>query len=344
MGKRTRALRHRGVIGASWSVLRRSGAYNAVWNTLTSRRPFGTNVFTRDWDLLVLIDTGRPDAVRKLLSKYDWLTDVQSVRSVGSSSPEWYLNTFSEDYADEIEETALISANIYAHRVLDQWTASTGAADDFLKKGCPVWKQVPSDSLAHFEQITGMIDQYETLHSESSATPHVATDRAISVAREHDPERLIIHYTLPHVPFIAGALDWFPDQLSTEELMDGPEETRSLRAEETGYQRYVYGDLSRQDAYRNYLGNLQLVFDYIDVLRKNVGAQSAVISADHGEALGEWGLWDHQHGYPFGPMRIVPWAPFEATDKGTYEPQYNPPGRMPNEQDRRAFLEDMGYL
>lgn len=56
---------------------------------LSSRTSFGTNVFERDWDLLVVLDTCRVDTLRHVSDEYDFLDDVGAMWSVGSSIREW---------------------------------------------------------------------------------------------------------------------------------------------------------------------------------------------------------------------------------------------------------------
>lgn len=59
----------------------------------SSRRPLGTNVFERDWGLLVVLDTCRYDALAAVADDYDFLDDVSAVTSVGGSTREWRANT-----------------------------------------------------------------------------------------------------------------------------------------------------------------------------------------------------------------------------------------------------------
>jgi hypothetical protein len=54
----------------------------------------GTNVFDREWNMLVLLDACRVDTLRMVASEFDSLNDVGSLWSVGSTSKEWYANTF----------------------------------------------------------------------------------------------------------------------------------------------------------------------------------------------------------------------------------------------------------
>lgn len=58
--------------------LRRAGVF------LSTRDRLGTNVFTRDWDLLVILDACRVDAMREVAGEYEFIQKVDSIRSVGA--------------------------------------------------------------------------------------------------------------------------------------------------------------------------------------------------------------------------------------------------------------------
>ena len=45
-----------------------------------------------------------------------------------------------------------------------------------------------------------------------------------------------------------------------------------------------------------------------------------VITADHGELFGEWGLFGHMAELPVGPLLRVPWARAAASDERTHDP------------------------
>jgi hypothetical protein len=51
---------------------------------------------------------------------FPWLTDVDQMQSVGSTSPEWVIKTFTEDHLSEIENTAFISRNVWSQRIFDE--------------------------------------------------------------------------------------------------------------------------------------------------------------------------------------------------------------------------------
>lgn len=316
-----------------------------IWNTVTSRYPIGTNVFDREWDLLIVLDSARVDAFRELSSTTILPDKIEQIRSVGSASPEWTLQTFTREQQAKIAETALISRNSWPETILDEERHEHQS--DFESqsmRGIPKWSTVSSDTFAHYERVQSVANQNDRIHPESSHIPHVLTDRAISVAREHDFDRLIVWYMLPHYKFIADAIDWTPREMSLGELMEGPEPTRGLRPEEESYAPARRGEISSKTVRELYLQNLRFVLEYVSVLLQNVDMERVVISADHGEAHGEKGVWSHPFGWPFAPVKTVPWAEMTATDEKTYEPRYNELEREMNDNEQREILRDLGYL
>jgi hypothetical protein len=338
-------LRRRGPIPFLWESARHLGIWDAAWNTVTSRYPVGTNVFERDWDLLVILDTCRPDSLRHAADSVAWLDDVDSMWSVGSMSAEWMLNTFTDSYRDKISETGFVFRNTWGERIFaDRFHERRDHRYDIMHRGRPRWTPVAADDFGYFEMVSPMANQDDSLHPQCGVIPHVLTDRAIAVGREQDLERLVVHYSLPHVPYYADALDWAPGETSMEQLMDGPAAVRDLRPDEESYERVKNGESSVEDVREAYRNNLRLALEYVDVLLQNVDAEKTVISADHGEALGEYGMWSHPFGYPLPPVKTVPWARTTAKDEHTYESKYDPLETTPDEGAQMEQLEQLGYL
>lgn len=70
----------------------------------------GESVWDREWDILCILDGCRTDTFKKV-----YTGTCSSIRSVGSTSPEWIQNTF-----DEIPSgVAYISANPHSEKVND---------------------------------------------------------------------------------------------------------------------------------------------------------------------------------------------------------------------------------
>jgi len=277
----------------------------------------GTNVFERDWDVLLILDTCRVDALKEVAPEYDFIAEVNSITSVGSCSPEWIACTFTEDHSEEIQHTTYISANAFAQRVLkdrefpdsnrgisiSNW--NTVNADEFLKLDQP-WKYAPNPPHGHIR-------------------PNHLTDRAIANFRQQHPERLIVHYSQPHAPYTAKA------DAEGRDLFDYEENPRT----------YLKNGGEFNKVWSAYLDNLRLVLDEVKIIINNIEAEEVAISADHGEAFGEWGIYWHLAGLPHPKLKRVPWVKTSASNEGNYQPSLTPnEGGKPIED----HLRDLGYL
>jgi len=328
-----------------------SNPWLPLWNTVTSRYQVGTNIFDREWDALVVLDACRTDSLSEFSGSMPWLNDVEQMRSVGSMSSEWVLKTFTQDHLDEIRNTAFISRNVWSQRIFDQEIhknseISKARKYDIIQKGYPNWNPVSSADFQHYERVQPIANQDDRIHPESTSVPHIVTDRAITVGREMDFDRLIVWYRMPHIKFFADAIDWVADETSIETLMSGPEVRRELTPEERSYGVVMNGDASSEKVRDLYNQNLRFVLEYVNILLQNLDADDVVVSADHGEGLGD-GLgqfWSHPYGYPFSPIKTVPWAETTAQDEHTYEPRYDELSRDPVEEEQRQLLKDMGYI
>jgi hypothetical protein len=72
-----------------------------------------------------------------------------------------------------------------------------------------------------------------------------------------------------------------------------------------------------------------------------------VITADHGELFGEWGLYGHISGILHPSLKRVPWVETTAEDTQSYEPQLTSPRGEARETEDEAVtqrLADLGYM
>jgi hypothetical protein len=98
-------------------------------------------------------------------------------------------------------------------------------------------------------------------------------------------------------------------------------------------------------AWEAYLDELRYVLDDVELLLENYDANRVVITADHGEAFGEYGIFGHPIGSLHPKVRTVPWAVTSATDTRTYEPNTAPPSTREEatSQNAEETLEALGY-
>jgi len=211
-------------------------AYLRCIQAVGRRLPYGTNVFDREWDVLVILDACRADALREAAPDASFLTDVGTLRSVGSSSSEWLENTFLD--RGETARTAMVTGNTWTDRYLD--ADSFAALDE-------VWKYAWDD--------------------ESGTVPAAAiTDRAIATARECDPDRLVVHYMQPHHPFV-------PDPLAGD---GGMARTGSRSSDANPWVSLRRGEVSRERVWDAYRANLRYVLEEVGTLVRNVDGRIAV--------------------------------------------------------------------
>ncbi|WP_276280667.1 hypothetical protein [Halorussus caseinilyticus] len=271
----------------------------------------GRSVYDDDWDVLVVLDACRTDLMREVADDYPFLGEVGTFDSPGSHSQEWMAANFGDDRREEIRDTAYVTANPFSEKMLD--------ADSFAVLD-EVWRYAWDDELG-------------------TVPPRPVTDRAISVARERSPDRLVVHYMQPHVPFVAEGQsgDLTPSTFGGGERFDST------------WTDLQTGELDRGEVWESYRANLELALDDVALLAENVDADRLVVTADHGNALGEWGVYEHPQGVPLSCLRRVPWCVTDAEDRGEYDPDsYRQRGRDdPNgdpDEDRNDLTDRLAAL
>lgn len=299
--------------------------YVGLLMSYTSRRELGTNVYDRDWDVLILLDTCRVDALRSVADEYNFLEkdSIESMWSVGSASVEWMAETFQTEHEDEIRNTAYISANGFTQRVFEEGERP----DDGRGWSYPNWATVDADQF----QLLDQPFLYTDGHSEWYTEPRPVTERGVAVSRKIDPNRMILHYSQPHHPYAANARAEGRTELEDHEK-NPFEQLRS------GHEL--------EPIWNAYLDQLREVLDEVEIVLNNIDAKTVAISADHGEGFGELGfIYGHPIGILHPSVRKVPWVTTSATDKHSFESTLEPPSSIDSVDERtNKRLEQLGYL
>jgi len=229
-----------------------------------------------DWDILVIMDATRVDLARETLD-----APANSVWSPASTSIDWIEKHFDEQHRQDWENTAYVTANPFAdHDTKD--AKSADLADKNLGYFDPVYK----DSWR--KQPVG------------TTPPEDVTERAVEAWHQEDVKKMIVHYMQPHQPFRSKP-EWESvfsnlENLTTEVNQGGPDIWHRVRN----------GELDKTEVWGAYRDNLCWVWGIIhNKLIPNVDG-TVLITADHGNGLGEWGSWGH-HGGDLNPhVRKVP--------------------------------------
>jgi hypothetical protein len=169
-------------------------------------------------------------------------------------------------------------------------------------------------------------------------SPEVVTEEALAAAEDYPRKRLVVHYIPPHQPYLGPTGRPIDPELSPVEL---PGEIRRNPA--------VTRDVIRAA----YVENLDIVLEEVRELIETVPGKT-VVSADHGELLGESlppiGL--SQYGHPNGiyheTLVRVPWHVHTNGDRPEIVAEVPDPerGRTRTNDDRdiEQNLADLGYV
>ncbi|PSQ19956.1 hypothetical protein BRD00_00545 [Halobacteriales archaeon QS_8_69_26] len=266
------------------------------------RRMDGENAYDREWDLLVVLDACRADLMAAAAPDHDWIPeDPETTVALGGTSTEWLDRTFGDLPDDVLAGTAYVTGNPYSDSHIEH--DRFGLVDE-------VWRYAWDDDL-------GTIP----------ARP--ITDRTIEACRRGEFDRVVAHYMQPHFPCVpcedaGGGMD----------LESFGEEPVSV------WEELRFGRRTRADIWADYLANCHYALEEVELLLENVDAAVAV-TADHGNAMGEWHLYGHVERVALPALREVPWVEAAATDRGTHDPAEYDRGRADDEVTDR--LEALGY-
>ena len=270
-----------------------------------------------------------------LMDEYEFLTNIERILSVGSTSPEWMANTFTEHHFEEISRSGYITANPHTATVLENNLSERfqGHRKDIMKlQRYGQYDIVPADSFGLYDPVwkrDSRESQYDLY--ENYGVPRNVTDRAIHTARQNTFDRFILHYMPPHRPFLINAI----------------RENREPYEYEQSPWEYIRKTGDKETALEAAKKMLRWVLDDVELLLKNIDAEKVVITSDHGNGFGEFGTFGHPAGSPSPYVRRVPWVTTSAKDTKSYESDRNIYDKL-DEDDQCSVMEErlksLGYL
>lgn len=257
--------------------------YKESLRTVGRHFDYGQKPYTADWDVLVLLDACRFDLFEEYAPNHPIYERLESVDSVYSCASS-STEWVSKAYGREFDEEV---------------------ADTHLVSGNG-WESRRLD----LDRFGGVTPIWEHWDSELGTTrPGDVTDAAIHAGRRTDCGRLIVHYMQPHAPFLhcAGKYNSINEHA-------GQGQSQNV------WKGLKKGEHDLDEVWEGYGQNLLTVLDDVERLIDNISG-SVVISADHGNLVGEFGLYGHPAGLPIPTVKRVPWVRVEASDTETYVPE-----------------------
>jgi len=245
-----------------------------------------TDVMDEDWDNLILLDACR----------YDYFDDqnripgdLSNVISHGGQSWEFMQGNF---VGEQLHDTVYVTANPHTGK-LD---------DDTFHAVKPLY-------------IDAWSEEYETV------LPSDVVEVALDAHEQYPNKRLIIHFMQPHRPYLGDAVEELQNKheirgfnrhlAHSSETPDAP--SFSTLIEE--------GEISVDRARTAYRETLDIVLDQVRMLVEQLSGKT-VVSADHGEMLGERIIpfttpkFGHSHEYIRNKtLYQVPWLEVPADER-----------------------------
>lgn len=273
---------------------------------------YGIPMWNRQWDVLIILDACRYDVFCEVAPEYDFLPeDPGWVYSPASQSREWMERHFREKFRHETEHAALMSVNVFTR---EDW--------------------VQADHFAHLDEIWkhSWDDELGTI------PPGPITDAAVDFwrnnRRDAGADRMIAWYLQPHNPFVDA--EW-SDGWDRDIIGRADEHSKSVWLELRD------GELDASEVWDAYRDNLRYVLDDVELLVDNLDASRVVITSDHGNGFGEFGIYGHPPYVPHPVLKRVPWVEVTARDTHSHTPNYEPASEDVTEGEVSDRLEALGY-
>lgn len=282
---------------------------------LLLRHNFGPEVpiAEREWDNLILLDCLRTDVFS---TRNSMAGDFDVNFSRGSNSWQFMENNF---VGRSFHDTVYVTGNPNVERLDEDvfYTVETVYED---------WN-----------------DEHDTV------MPETVVDWAIEANETYPDKRLIVHFMQPHYPHLGPTGQRLRDEYGLRgwDRYHGRQDKSALPPGQSVWEAARDGAISDDELFEAYSENAEIALEHAAELIERLDGMS-VISADHGEMLGErpfLGLRKrYAHPRLYTPeLRIVPW--FTATFEGRRGTVSEPPigYERHGEEEVNERLRALGY-
>lgn len=238
--------------------------------------PHGVDIFEEKWDNLIILDACRYET---FIIESTLPGSLEKRISRGSMSKEFIVGNFTDKI---LHDLVYISGNSWFARMC--------------------------------QSIGAEVHHYSLINSEYPEKTEEITQEAKDAVNTYPHKRLMVHYMLPHFPYIGNtAKEHFPNiQTQRERLF------ADLRSG-----RINISDELLREAYKE---NLRIVLPHVSELLEILPGKT-IITSDHGELLGErvYPIPYREYSHPkrmYVPELIeVPWLVYESGVKEDLKPE-----------------------
>ncbi|WP_142857080.1 hypothetical protein [Salinigranum halophilum] len=245
-------------------------------------------VHEADWDTLVILDACRYDAFQRAAAEHGLDGRLERRISRESGTPGFLRENFSDG---QFHDTVYVTANAYVNTLLD---------DDTFHAVVPAWRDNWDDEL-------------------NTVTPEAMGAACRAALEQYPNKRHVFHFVQPHEPFVGEQRLGVRDSALREKAL-GREAKAHAEREPTSFERLARGDLSKETVWSAYRSNLDRAMPVVHDLLDEIPGKT-VVTADHGEAFGEfaWPFPIRVYGHPLGvlipALTEVPWFVSEADER-----------------------------
>lgn len=265
---------------------------------LRSQKQFDKDLMEEDWDNLIILDACRYDA----FSETNFLEGELEAKTIPAS----HSREFMREYfvGKDLSDTIYVTGNTHASKFTEDF--------DFH-----YMEYVKLDDVC--SRDTDYIGPPEG--HDSTVLPGDVVEKSLKVHDRFPNKRLIVHFMQPHLPFIGEYGNEIYSRALQEAENAGIDITRDWSHSTIDIWKAVQDErisVDEVDVWRAYNENVQIVLEYVEVLLDELIGRS-VITADHGELLGESVLRNKRYGHPHDirheKLNTVPWLVINGTPR-----------------------------
>ncbi|MCK4753323.1 MAG: hypothetical protein KAS75_07745 [Planctomycetes bacterium] len=301
-------------------------------------------ILDEQWDYLVVLDACRYDYFERMYKKFFDKGTLSKKISKASHTSEWLRSNFRE-YVDLVYVSS--NPHINSNRAICGFSAK-----QYFFKVYDIWH-------THWNKKLDTVE------------PDILTEQAIKIVNRHHDKKAIIHYMQPHEPYLTCK---HLSSVSRYEVRDKQNPVfyfiyrclnrlmllfgikshlvrwRIMRLLRLEIPSQIYRIVRSEgpEALKDYYeANLRCVLSSVKNLVGQLGGR-IVITSDHGEMLGEKGLYGHWPGANQPELREVPWLVIDKPKKdvdvsGEVEEQ-EPEAPDATDEEIKEKLRHLGYL